>query len=681
MENLLSKLYNKRSIKSSIKYRNKSPLEINISKKLSRISSMKSLKSKHNLFNKINNNDIKNNAINRYMELFNKNISRNDELNMIKKNKLISFEEYKLMLDKNLRDYKSIIIDKKKKKIKNNTKEEDENDKDKNREEDYINKENTENENLENNEIILKKPLLKRNKSEPYYKVTIKDINYYRNPFESLTAINNNNDIFNEISKDSLVRQRMLFDNQAKNFENYSMKFKVKMPKIKVQDMTSKIHGEIPVINLIKNEEYKRKSRIEEDSLPKIQNDLREIKLFCYFKYPPKTFPEGKEQFSICTKGKFLYLSGGLSTNMKQMAIWSLNMETIEWSKLHSINSTNCRYGHTSVIYQNKIYFYGGRIKVEKTSMLVGLEIYSLSDNIFISSNVKGGPNKRRNHIAEIIGNVMLIHGGISEDNEVLDDCYLLHLQQLAWMSPVINTYSPSPKVFGHTSCLVIPHNILTNSKFNIYRYPDSEYYNVKNTKKKKIERGLYIFGGKTKETNGFTNNLWILSLGKKPLQWIKVETKGTPPSPRYFHSMDYFEKSKFIIIHGGRNDNISSSSALNDTYILDLLEFNWIKVHLYSNINNFKVISRFGHNSSLFSNKLIIFGGMNNNNYIGSSIFIINLDFNYSTILKTAEQIMIENLQKADENESKKMIKKLKQELKKFEIGVVNPITLPPIK
>ena len=71
----------------------------------------------------------------------------------------------------------------------------------------------------------------------------------------------------------------------------------------------------------------------------------------------------------------------------------------------------------------------------------------------------------------------------------------------------------------------------------------------------------------------------------------------------------------------------------------------------------------------------------MNNNNYIGSSIFIINLDFNYSTILKTAEQIMIENLQKADENESKKMIKKLKQELKKFEIGVVNPITLPPIK
>jgi hypothetical protein len=642
---------------------------------------MKNLKKNNlNLFNKVNNNNNNNSLLNRYMELFNKNISRNVEQNMMRNNKLISFEEYKLILDKNLHDYKSIIIDKQKKKSKIN-KEEDENENEVDKNADDTNKENTEKETIENKKIIKKKPLLIRNKSEPYYKITVKDINYYRNPNESLIAINNNNDIFNEISKDSLVRQRILYDNQAKNFENYTMKFKVKMPKIKVQDMTSKIHGEIPVINLIKNEDYKRSNAIEEDSLPKIQNNSKEIKLFSYFKYSPKNFPEGKEQFGICTKGKILYLSGGLSTNMKQMTIWSLNMETIEWSKMPSINNTNCRFGHSSVIYQNKIYFYGGRIKVEKASMLVGLEIYSLSDHIFVSSNVKGGPNKRRNHIAEIIGGVMLIHGGIAEDNEILDDCYLLNLQQLTWMSPSISSYSPSPRVYGHTSCLVVPYNVLNNNKFNIYRYPDLDYYNNKNSKKNRIERGLYIFGGKTKETDGLTNNLWILSLGKKPLQWIKAETKGVPPSPRYFHSMNFFEKSKSIIIHGGRNDNLSSSSGLNDTFILDLLDFNWIKVHLYSNVNNFKVISRFGHNSSIFSNKLIIFGGMNNNNYIGSSIFIINLDFHYSSLLKTAEQIMIENLQKADEKESKKLIKKLKEELQKFEIGIVNPVSLPPIQ
>ena len=177
------------------------------------------------------------------------------------------------------------------------------------------------------------------------------------------------------------------------------------------------------------------------------------------------------------------------------------------------------------------------------------------------------------------------------------------------------------------------------------------------------------------------SNNLWILLLGQKPLQWVKINTKGTPPSPRYFHSMNYYEKSKFIIIHGGRNDNLSSSSGLNDTFILDLISLNWIKVNLYSNIHGFKIIFRYGHNSSIFANKLVIFSGMNNNNYIGSSLFIINLDFDYSSILKATEQIMMENLQNSDEKESKKKIQKLKKELQKFEIGIVSPISLPPIK
>ena len=656
-----------RNIKSSKKYRKISPILLNENKKINRIASMRNLKKNHKfLLNNMNNN-IK--STNKYIDFFNKCLSINEEENLIEDNKLISFEEYNQILDKNLRDYKMILNDEKvksKKKKKNDS--------------ELENIDDNEKKEKENKDNIIKKKILLRNKSEPYYKISENYINYYKNPYESLNAINNNNEIFNEISKNSIVRQRFLYDNQVKNFENYSMKFKIKMPKIKVQDLTSKVHGEIPVINLINNKNYKKEKNSEEESFPKLQKTNGEIKLFSYFKYPPKIFPEGKEQFSLCSKDKNLYLSGGLSTYMKQMPIWSLNMETLEWSKLPSTNSTNCRFGHTSVYYQNKIYFYGGRVKVEKASMLVGLEIYSINENIFVSSNIKGGPSKRRNHIAELIGNLMLIHGGIGEDNEILDDCYLLNLQILKWMSPSLVPYGASPKVYGHSSCLVIPYSILNNNKFNIYRYPDLDYYN-KNHKINKIERGLYIFGGKAKETDGLTNNLWILILGQKPLRWIKIDTKGNPPSPRYFHSMNYYEKSKYIIIHGGRNDNLSSSSGLNDTFILDLLYFNWFKVQLYSNIHGFQIISRFGHNSAIFANKLVIFGGMNNNNYIGSSLFIINLDFHYSTLLKTAEQIMIENLQNIDEKDSKKKILKLKKELQKFEIGVVSPINLPPIK
>ena len=630
--------------------------------KLNHVKSMRNIK-----IHKLNQRNEPRNANKRKLiNLLTNDFSENHLQHMLKDNKLISFEEYNKKIDKNMLDYKIVETDEKMMLKRKHKHEYD-------YEKEIIQKENEEMEKGEHNKSINK---LSRNHSEAYYKISINNFNFYKNPNDSLSAINNNNEIFNEINKDSLARQRILFENIIKNNENYYKKFKVKMPKIKVLDSASKIQVEIPVINLINNnsEEYKNE---KDSSLPKIQKVEEEIKFFSYYKYTSKNFPEGKEQFSLCSKGKYLYLSGGLSTNMRQITIWSLNMETLEWNKLQIKNSAYSRYGHTSVYYQNKIYFYGGTVKIEKTSMLAGLDIFSLSDKSFILSYVKNSPSKRKNHIAELIGNSMLIHGGMDEENQVLDDCHLLNLQQMKWTSPVIIPINQYPKVFGHSSCLVIPNNILTSNTFNIFKYPD-DYINKKNIKN--ILRGLYIFGGKTKEINGLTNNLWILLIGQKPFQWIKVETKGVPPSPRYYHSMNFYEKSRYIIIHGGRNDDLSSSCALNDTFILDLISLNWIKVYLYSCVKDFKVISRFGHSASIFSNKLFIFGGVNNNNYIGSSLFLVNLDLNFSYLLRSRKSLSFETLLNSIENEFDGVGQKVKKD-KKYELGIISKFNLPPIK
>ena len=268
----------------------------------------------------------------------------------------------------------------------------------------------------------------------------------------------------------------------------------------------------------------------------------------------------------------------------------------------------------------------------------------------------------------------MLIHGGIGLNNQVLSDCYLLNFQPLKWTDISIEKYNPKPKVFGHACCLVIPTIFLNHPTFSIYKFPEIEKIKPHYVNKIK-EKGLYIFGGKTQEEGGLSNELWILLFGQKPLSWLKINTNGKSPTPRYFHSMDYYEKGNYIIIHGGRNDNVSETSALNDTFVLDLENFDWVSVHLYSNVPNFKVISRYGHKSTIFSNKLLIFGGINNNNYIGSSLFIVNLDFYYSTDKKTIEQMKIEKMK------NRKSSKKLKLELGKLKLGVVVPINLPPIK
>ena len=51
----------------------------------------------------------------------------------------------------------------------------------------------------------------------------------------------------------------------------------------------------------------------------------------------------------------------------------------------------------------------------------------------------------------------MLIYGGINENNEVLNSCYYLNLNQLKWGLCQINKATPGPKLYGHTSCVVLP--------------------------------------------------------------------------------------------------------------------------------------------------------------------------------------------------------------------------------
>jgi hypothetical protein len=194
-------------------------------------------------------------------------------------------------------------------------------------------------------------------------------------------------------------------------------------------------------------------------------------------------------------------------------------------------------------------------------------------------------------------------------------------------------------------------------------------------------EKGIYIFGGKSKEEGGLSNKMWILLIGQKQLRWVSPEIKGKPPSPRYFHSMNYYDKGNMLVVHGGRNDAVSDSCALDDTFIFDLENFEWMEVTLYSQLNSFKVLHRCAHKGVIYSNKLIIFGGMNNNNYIGSALLIVNLDFSYSNNRKSVEELLIKELESKNDFESRKKLIKIKNDLKKNQLGVVTNITLPEIK
>ena len=494
----------------------------------------------------------------------------------------------------------------------------------------------------------------------------------YPNPFQSLGVIKANRHLYDEISKDFLYRQSDLFNQKIIDIQKYESKFgSIKIQQTQVSASNNKY--DIPVIDL--TEKKDKQSFGINHILP--QNGI--LKLFTYYKYPNKNFPEGREQFSLFSKGNEIIISGGITINMKTLTIWSLNLEKLEWKKININGYSYNRYGHTGIYYQNKIYFFGGKIKYQKNSMTCGLEVFNFQDGQFTAPSAgKLIPEPRRNHTAELLGNQIFIFGGITNTNEVLNDCFLLNINPLKWYTCIINKYTPGPHLYGHTSCVVIPTYILKNHKFSIYSYPNIEPGKANSLIK---EKGIYVFGGKSKEEGGISNQLWILVTGKKPLEWIQPNTKGKPPSPRYSHSMSFYERGNFLIIHGGRNDSISDNIALNDTYLFDLENFEWMKVELYSGMKDFKVLNRCGHQSMIYLDKLIIVGGMNNNNYLGSSLMIINMDFSYMSKPKTFEEIMMKELKDKNDIDSKRKLSKIKIDLKHNQLGVVTNITLPPIK
>ena len=129
---------------------------------------------------------------------------------------------------------------------------------------------------------------------------------------------------------------------------------------------------------------------------------------------------------------------------------------------------------------------------------------------------------------------------------------------------------------------------------------------------------GIFAFGG-INEDRVAQNNLVVLRVGRRPLEWKIPETNGISPPARLNATLEYLEEINLLVLHGGRSDK---REPFNDIWMMDLEKFTWLLVKIYDS----KPVERSEHCSTIFGNKLIIFGGMGNNSYVRSDIFEISL-------------------------------------------------------
>ena len=384
--------------------------------------------------------------------------------------------------------------------------------------------------------------------------------------------------------------------------------------------------------------------------------------------------PNSRVQATFTKYLNLIYLYGGLSSSVLN-DFWTFDIATCKWKQQMLTNSNiayNFKYGHSSILYNDNLYFFGGNLNVNKIKYpLEDILIYNLRNKTLKIANFKrefGRFDKkyfripyRRNHICEVIGWNMVVHGGIDiekeysnknddmfflpdqintskNDNNVLCDFMMLDLNSLKWIKLDDIRYkirSKGKKKLRelkrayHCSCLVLNNdNLLKGMNLNIFH---SEFTRDQNAilspndpnKNKHVfdpkYEGIYMFGGLDENLKP-TNSLYIIHIFKNPLVLFEPNCKGNPPSPRFSSTLNYYKGLNYIVLYG-------------------IMNFNWISVDLYGSINE----KRAEHCSEIIGDKLIIFGGCNETNFLNSKVFIVELDLfknkRYKKILDFAKE------------------------------------------
>ena len=398
-----------------------------------------------------------------------------------------------------------------------------------------------------------------------------------------------------------------------------------------------------------------------------------------------------------------LFLFGGLQTN-NQSDLWELEIsdKIYTWKKrIFKEVDLNPRFGHTTVLFNDCLYIYGGKFNLKKLKYpLEDILIYHIPTNIMrvgIFKNSKNMTNKkyleipqRRNHIAQVIGFYMVVHGGIdisleslrdnypefyfndfnlkkNKDpktgenvlNYILGDFMALDLITLKWMkinnivfkkknSKKLFRFKSLPRVY-HSSCLVLSSEHTEKAmKINMFKNDNDENNNI--FLKSQIEtktkfdiryEGIYIIGG-LDGTFKETNTLYILHCFRNPLVLFEPKIKGAPPTPRQMATMNLNNILNYIIIYGGKSIN----QVFGDIFILDIMNFQWIGVQLFGTDIKTKIS---GHCAGIINNKLYVFGGSNEDNkYTSAKLLSIELDLmrnkKLTRIYEYAKTVLAEN-------------------------------------
>ena len=325
-----------------------------------------------------------------------------------------------------------------------------------------------------------------------------------------------------------------------------------------------------------------------------------------------------------------VYLFGGqCGDRINELKL--LKYETLRWETVNSVKNMEApepRDGHSLLNYKHYLIVYGGAGAFNSTlhtrtcsPLLHLLDIQTLQWKIHKPLGIL--PDPRRNHGAALIGNTIIIYGGIGNDHNILSDIQIVNLDIMQWVPFKYSKDSARPgKRHSFTIVSVYHPNMLKQHNGEIFNLPSiyDDDFNRKTC-------GLYIFGGMNSAGN-VLNDLYLLQGVKKNsksdkniLKIAKIEGNGRPPIPRYCHSMALC--GKLLVIVGGRNDSLfarSHQSAVNEIAAFNIVAWRWEIIESVGIVP----LACWGLASVSLGTKLICFGGMNLNCFASNELLVM---------------------------------------------------------